>query len=91
MHFSKNKEMSDMTLQQEATAMINSLPDDGVQLMIDLMRRMINPIVIKSDEEIKNNDTSKRFGAGVGIINDPAGFDDMNKDVLDYFEAVDVV
>ena len=71
--------------------MINSLPDDGVQLMIDLMRRMINPITVKSDEVGDNNDGSKRFGAGVGIINDPAGFDDMNNDVLDYFESVGVL
>ena len=80
-----------MTLQQEAATMINSLPDDGVQLIIDLMQRMINPVVVKNDEAYDNNDISKRFGAGVGIINDPAGFDDMNDDVLDYFESVGVV
>ena len=78
-----------MTLQQEAATMINSLPDDGVQLMIDLMRMMTNPIAVKSDET--DNDTSRRFGAGAGVINDPAGFDDMNGDVLDYFETVGVL
>ncbi len=70
-----------MTLQQEATNMINSMPDDTVQLIIEMMKKMSSPVTLNNYSN-KNN----RFGAGIGVLNDPAGFDDMNKDVLDYFE-----
>ncbi len=70
-----------MTLQQEAANMINNMPDDTVQLIIEMMKKMSSPVT-SNNYSNKNN----RFGAGIGVLNDPVGFDDMNKDVLDYFE-----
>ena len=70
-----------MTLQQEATNMINSLPDDSVQFVIEMMKRMVSPVAVNTKPE-----NPVRFGTGIGILNDPSGFDEMDDDVLDYFE-----
>ena len=71
-------------LQQEAADMINTLPDDSVRFVIEMMRRMVTPVRAISDEKVKG--TGKRFGAGIGIMNDPDGFDEMNSDVLNLFD-----
>ena len=52
-----------MTIQQEATNLIYSLPDENVKLMVDVMRKMLTPVI---EGTVKNKplDTSKRIGLG---------------------------
>lgn len=34
-----------MTIQQEATNLIYSLPDENVKLIVDVMRKMLTPVI----------------------------------------------
>ena len=78
-----------MTIQQEATNLIYSLPDENVKLMVDVMRKMLTPVI---EGTVKNKplDTSKRIGLGKGIINDPEDFDVWNTEISDLFEGTDI-
>lgn len=78
-----------MTIQQEATNLIYSLPDENVKLIVDVMRKMLTP-VIEGTVKNKSLDTSKRIGLGKGIINDPVGFDMWNTEISDLFESTDI-
>lgn len=78
-----------MTIQQEATNLIYCLPDENVKLIVDVMRKMLKP-VIEGTEKNKSLDTSKRIGLGKGIINDPEGFDVWNSEISDLFEGTDI-
>lgn len=78
-----------MTIQQEATNLIYCLPDESVKLIVDVMRKMLTP-VIEGAVKTKSLDTSKRIGLGKGIINDPEGFDAWNTEISDLFEGTDI-
>lgn len=75
-----------MTIQQEATNLIYSLPDENVKLIVDVMRKMLTP-VIEGTVMNKPLDTSKRIGLGKGIINDPKDFDMWDTEISDLFEG----
>ncbi|KAI4449612.1 hypothetical protein C823_004141 [Eubacterium plexicaudatum ASF492] len=78
-----------MTIQQKATNLIYCLPDENVKLIVDVMRKMLTP-VIEGTEKNKSLDTSKRIGLGKGIINGPEGFDVWNSEISDLFEGTDI-
>lgn len=78
-----------MTIQQEATNLIYSLPDENVKLIVDVMRKMLTP-VIEGTIKNKSLDPSKRIGLGKDIINDPEDFDEWNTEISDLFEGTDI-
>ena len=94
-----------MTLQQEGTGLLYKLPKNQLELIVNLMKSMVAPVeslqvektelqkqnAVSQTQETVSFNVASRFGAGIGIINDPKGFDDMNSDVIDYFEEVGVV
>ena len=61
----------------DATNLIYSSPDENVKLIVDVMRKMLTP-VIEGAVKTKSLDTSKRIGLGKAIINDPEDFDVWN-------------
>lgn len=55
--------------------MIECMPEESVQFIIDLIGKMI-PEFRGSKLETNKIKGSKRIGLGRGIINDPMGFDE---------------
>ena len=70
-----------MTLQQEATNMINNLPDDSVQLIIEMMKRMIKPV------SVNRHPAGRRFGIAKGYLDECDNFDRHNEEIADLFEV----
>ncbi len=78
-----------MTIQQEATNLIYSLPDENVKIIVDVMHKMLTP-AIEGIVKNKSLDTSQRIGLGKGIINDPEDFDVWNTEISDLFEGTGI-
>ncbi len=78
-----------MTIQQEATNLIYSLPDENVKLIVDVMRKMLMPVINVTTKN-QSLDTAKRIGLGKGIINDPEDFDVWNTEISELFEGADI-
>ena len=70
-----------MTIQQEATNIINSLPDDSVQLILEMMKKMIQPV------SLNNRPVNKRFGVAKGYLYECNNFDKHNDEIADLFEV----
>ena len=75
-----------MTIQQEATNLIYSLPDENVKLIVDVMRKMLMPVINVTTKN-QSLDTAKRIGLGKGIIYDPENFDVWNTEILIYLRV----
>ena len=70
-----------MTVQQEAAKLINGLPDDSARAIIELIKTMMPAKTMAAPSE----DTSRRFGAGKGIITDSPIFDELDAEIEEMF------
>ena len=77
-----------MTVQQEAYALIDSMPDEGVEYVINLIHNLKPSLIEKNDYD--SVDVSKRIGIGKGIIYDHEDFDKWNDEIADLFEGLDL-
>jgi hypothetical protein len=70
-----------MTVKQEATMILDTLPDDTVRIVLELLKQ-INPVM---QIDIQKPDTSNRFGAGKGIITDSPIFEELDREIEGMF------
>lgn len=84
-----------MTVQQQAADLIYTLPDDAAEFIIEMIKRMTNPVDVNSNTATiiarsseKKYDVSKRFGAGKGIIKNTDEFESDNDVIISLFEGV---
>lgn len=75
-----------MTVQQEAYALIDSMPDESVKFIIELINNM-KPSFVSKPETAATVNTSNRIGIGKGIIEDPEDFDAWGDEMADLFEG----
>lgn len=78
-----------MTVQQEAIKMIESMPEESVQFIIELIGKM-TPEFRGIESNVNKVNVSKRIGLGKGMINDPKGFDDWDDEITNLFENGDL-
>lgn len=70
-----------MTLVQEATNLMQRMPEQNVRLVVELLRTM-NPVADKAADMLSSNPRARRIGAAVNEISLPDDFDEQ-------FDALD--
>lgn len=73
-----------MSNKQEATLLIDSLPDDTVGVIIELLKKMI-PVKQDNEQELDSNATKRRLGIAEGQYNIPDNIDSCNEEIASMF------
>ena len=81
----KNKEIkkgvtSMSIVQEQAVEMIGLLPDDRVEIIIEVMKGFMKPLETK-----KNQSKSSRIGVARGKFTVPDDIDDCNEEIAEMF------
>lgn len=78
-----------MTIQQEATTLINAMSDDNVKVIVELLRRMIPSSSIATGEVKANqagiNTQKRRLGLAEGKFVIPDNIDACNDEIAQMF------
>ena len=78
-----------MTVQQEAISMINSMPDDTVGVLVELLKRMMaNDSRFDAQRaagNIQNNPHKRKLGIADGMYSIPDSIDACNDEIAQMF------
>ena len=78
-----------MTVQQEAIRMINSMPDETVGILVELLKRMMDNESHSEDRrvagEMRIHSPRRKLGIADGLYNIPDSIDECNDEIARMF------
>ncbi len=82
-----------MTVQQEAIRMINSMPDETVSILVELLKRMMIKEGFPADRQVAGNmqiqPLKRRLGIADGMYDIPDDIDACNDEIAQMFGVVE--